>query len=101
MPEDEGLAALVSSFREIWCVDFEFRADPGERPIPVCMVALEMKSGRELRLWRGDLLNHCNRYKILVLCNRRSDNGRPETPVLHRHSEDRRQSGSEPPGQTG
>jgi hypothetical protein len=43
-------------FREIWCADFEFRADPGERPWPVCMVAREFYSGREIRLWREDLL---------------------------------------------
>jgi DNA polymerase-1 len=43
-------------FSEIWAVDFEFRADPGERPWVVCMVAREMKTGREIRLWRNDLL---------------------------------------------
>lgn len=43
-------------FREVWCADFEFRADPGERPWPVCMVAKEMTSGREIRLWRDELL---------------------------------------------
>lgn len=43
-------------FEEIWCVDFEFRADDGERPWPVCMVALDLKSGREIRLWRNDLI---------------------------------------------
>lgn len=53
--EGAGLAAL-SSFREIWCVDFEFRAPPGERPWPVCMVAREMLSGRLIRLWRDDLV---------------------------------------------
>jgi DNA polymerase-1 len=42
-------------FKEIWCVDFEFRADDGERPWPVCMVAFELESRRELRLWRNDL----------------------------------------------
>jgi DNA polymerase I len=38
-------------FREIWAVDFEFTANPGERPVPVCMVARELRSGRQLRLW--------------------------------------------------
>jgi DNA polymerase-1 len=42
-------------FRELWCVDFEFRADPGERPWPVCMVARELIGGREIRLWRDEL----------------------------------------------
>jgi DNA polymerase I len=43
-------------FEEIWFVDFEFRADDGERPWPVCMVALELGSRRELRLWQNDLI---------------------------------------------
>src|SRR3712207_5027783 len=43
-------------FHEAWLCDFEFRADPGERPWPVCMVARELRSGRELRLWRDELL---------------------------------------------
>jgi len=43
-------------FEEIWFADFEFRADDGERPWPVCMVALELRSRRELRLWRNDLI---------------------------------------------
>src|SRR3712207_5342983 len=43
-------------FREAWLCDFEFRADPGERPWPVCMVARGLRSGREVRLWRDELL---------------------------------------------
>jgi len=39
-------------FKEIWAVDFEFIAHPGERPDPVCLVAHELRSGRKLRLWR-------------------------------------------------
>ena len=41
--------------REIWFVDFEFSAPPGERPTPVCLVARELNSGRELRLWEDEL----------------------------------------------
>jgi len=33
-------------------VDFEFVAAPGERPVPVCLVARELKSERTIRLWR-------------------------------------------------
>jgi DNA polymerase I len=55
-----GLAAPVFlttlPFRQVWLVDFEFRADPGERPWPVCMVARELNSGREIRHWRDELL---------------------------------------------
>jgi len=43
-------------FGEIWFVDFEFRADDGELPWVVCMVARELKSGREIRLWRDELI---------------------------------------------
>jgi DNA polymerase I len=53
MIREGGIATL---FSEVWCLDFEFRSDPGERPWPVCMVAEELKSGRVLQLWRGDLL---------------------------------------------
>ena len=49
-----GLALIP--FREAWACDFEFRALPGERPWPVCMVAREQFTGREIRLWRDDLL---------------------------------------------
>jgi hypothetical protein len=42
-------------FRELWAADFEFRALPGERPVPVCMVARELRSGRLLRRWQDEL----------------------------------------------
>jgi DNA polymerase-1 len=42
-------------FREVWGVDFEFRAPPGERPQPICLVARELASGRTVRLWEPDL----------------------------------------------
>jgi hypothetical protein len=49
-------------FREIWCVDFEFYPGSGKAhggrdgdPItPLCLVAHEMRSGRTVRLWRGE-----------------------------------------------
>ena len=31
--------------------DFEYDAKPGERPVPLCLVAYEVKSGVELRIW--------------------------------------------------
>jgi DNA polymerase-1 len=36
-------------------VDFEFIAGSGDRPIPVCLVARELASKREYRLWQDDL----------------------------------------------
>jgi hypothetical protein len=51
-----GANLNLAAFREVWYSDSEFRAAPGERPWPVCMVARELHSGRELRLWRNELL---------------------------------------------
>ena len=56
MPVEKSEGNAFALFNEIWCADFEFRADPGERPWPVCMVAEEIKSGRIIRLWRDELL---------------------------------------------
>src|SRR5215510_5492097 len=44
-------------FREVWLVDFEFCAPAGENPIPICLVAWELGSGRKLRLWEEDMRN--------------------------------------------
>ncbi len=41
----------LSHYRTVWFVDFEFRADPGERPTPVCLVARELRSNRLIRQW--------------------------------------------------
>jgi DNA polymerase-1 len=44
-------------FGEAWAGDFEFNfSAPGEPPRVVCMVARELRSGRELRLWSDELL---------------------------------------------
>jgi DNA polymerase I len=48
---------IFSLFREVWCADFEFRADSGAHPWPVCIVAQEVKTGRVIRLWRNELLS--------------------------------------------
>lgn len=45
----------LDQFDEIWCVDFEFSAPSGERPRPICLVALEVREGRMLRVWEEDL----------------------------------------------
>jgi DNA polymerase I len=45
----------IEGYREVWGVDFEFCAPPGERPRPVCMVAAEFASGRTIRWWRNEL----------------------------------------------
>jgi DNA polymerase I len=43
------------AFREVWAVDFEFTAPPGERPTPICLVAWELGTGRKIRLWQDEL----------------------------------------------
>lgn len=47
-------------FSTVWVVDYEFTAPPGERPKPICMVAHELRSGAEVRLF-GDALAACDR----------------------------------------
>jgi hypothetical protein len=44
----------VGDFEELWAVDFEFTAPPGERPVPVCLVARELRTGRVVRQWQGE-----------------------------------------------
>jgi hypothetical protein len=44
----------LAAFRQLWAVDFEFMAPAGERPIPVCVVARELRTGRLLRTWLAD-----------------------------------------------
>ena len=42
-------------FHEIVLCDFEFQIGNGERPMPVCLVAHELRSGRRFRLMREEL----------------------------------------------
>jgi DNA polymerase-1 len=42
-------------FEQVWFVDFEFIAKPGERPDVVCLCAQELRSGQTIRLWRDQL----------------------------------------------
>jgi hypothetical protein len=46
---------VLGAFREVVAVDFEFIATPGDRPLPVCMVAHELRSGRQFRQWQDQL----------------------------------------------
>jgi len=45
----------TKKFSEVWLVDFEFSAAPGERPSVVCLVAFDLVSGREKRIWMDEL----------------------------------------------
>ncbi|MEO1994752.1 MAG: DNA polymerase I, partial [Planctomycetaceae bacterium] len=42
---------MLDQFKEIWLVDFEFCAPPGERPTPLCLVAREFRSNELVRIW--------------------------------------------------
>jgi hypothetical protein len=43
---------LLEQFRELVLADFEFAITPGNRPVPVCLVAHELRSGRRFRIWQ-------------------------------------------------
>ncbi len=43
---------LELPFGQVWFLDFEFISKPGSIPVPVCMVARELNSGRLIRLWQ-------------------------------------------------
>jgi hypothetical protein len=44
----------LAPFRHLWAVDFEFTAPAGGRPIPLCVVARELRTGRLVRSWLAD-----------------------------------------------
>src|SRR6516225_3689121 len=50
------MAAAMIPFNAAWCADFEFHSNLGERPWVVCMVATELKSGCQIRMWRDELI---------------------------------------------
>jgi DNA polymerase I len=43
---------MLDLYREVWAVDFEFIAPPGEQPTPVCLVARELKTNKTIRMWK-------------------------------------------------
>lgn len=47
--------ASLDRFEEVWMHDFEFIAQPGERPDVVCLAARELRTGQTIRLWRDKL----------------------------------------------
>jgi DNA polymerase-1 len=44
----------LSAFREIVLADFEFEVSLGERPVPVCLVAKELRSNRTYRVFQSE-----------------------------------------------
>jgi DNA polymerase I len=45
---------MFDQFTEVVVVDTESTAIPGERPVPVCLVAREMRGGRTYRIFQGE-----------------------------------------------
>jgi DNA polymerase-1 len=45
----------LEAFEQVWAVDAEYSAAAGCRPTPICVVAREVRSGQELRLWHDEL----------------------------------------------
>jgi len=46
---------VLECFREVVAVDFEFIATAGNRPVPICFVAHELRSGRRFRVWQDQI----------------------------------------------
>ena len=44
----------LACYREVWAVDFEFHAPAGCRPVPLCLSARELRTGRRSGLWLAD-----------------------------------------------
>jgi len=45
----------LAGFEEVWCVDTEYSAKDGHQPEPICLVARELRCGRQVRLWADEL----------------------------------------------
>jgi len=45
---------MLSIYREVVLCDTEFEIGPGERPVPVCLVAKELRSGRTFQIFQGE-----------------------------------------------
>ena len=48
------MSTLWASFREIVVIDYEFEVGHGERPVPICLVAKELRSGRTHRVFQNE-----------------------------------------------
>jgi DNA polymerase I len=51
---------VLGRFTTIWHVDFEYRQDSNALPVPVCMCAIEQRTGTRIEMWRDELLR-CRR----------------------------------------
>jgi DNA polymerase family A len=46
----------LQGYSHIWVFDFEYVADPGETPEPVCLAAVDLVTGTWIKLWRKEML---------------------------------------------
>jgi DNA polymerase-1 len=46
---------MLSRFKQVWAADFEFAASSGAAPQVRCLVAKELHSGKEIKLWHDEL----------------------------------------------
>jgi hypothetical protein len=58
----------AQQFRQVWLADFEFSAPPGDKPVPICLVAIELSSGKRMKVW-SDQLNRMNKPPYEIDCN--------------------------------
>lgn len=42
---------MLSTFKNVFVIDFEFVSNPGEKPLPVCLVSHEIYSGETQQIW--------------------------------------------------
>ena len=45
----------LADFSQVYLVDFEFSAPPGEHPVPICLVGREYRTGQTIRLGEDEL----------------------------------------------
>ena len=60
---------IPATFARVWCIDFEFSHQPGGLPMPLCMVALELRSRKLVRVWLDGVQScpiHFNKSDLIV-----------------------------------
>ena len=45
---------IPATYARVWCIDFEFSHQPGGLPLPLCMVAREVRTQELVRVWLAD-----------------------------------------------
>jgi hypothetical protein len=56
--------SIISNFEEIWCLDFEFKPYDGFKTDVICMVAKELLSGKNIRLFGDEMKRGLPPFKI-------------------------------------